>query len=449
MSTPAALVVGLALLAANGFFVAAEFALLAARRSRIEQLAAAGQRRAQSALAGLRELSLMLAGAQLGITAASLGLGAVAEPAVAHLLEEVLEPLGIPDALLHPIAFAVALSLVVFLHMVVGEMAPKSWAISHPERSALGVAPFFRAYVRLFRPFIRFLNTTANAVVRLCGVTPQDERAMTHSPADLVLLLEESSSQGTLADTHAQLLSRTLRFSGRDALAAMTPRRDIVSVPAHASVDEIERVAAAGGLSRLLVCDGDLDHPVGVVHVRDALVVDDTHRARLRARDLAGPVLATPESHALDDLLTDMRRHHRHFAVVIDELGVVAGIVTLEDVIEQIIGLRRRIRPAPPAHPPRRRDLVARRRHRAARRAGRQHRARAPPRRLGHDRRLRDRHPRPHPRDRRQRPGTRATPRSPGHGQLRHHRTRHTHRNVTLIDVSARQAAPDTNKSAA
>ncbi|HYZ97356.1 MAG TPA: hemolysin family protein [Acidimicrobiales bacterium] len=338
MSTPAALVVGLALLAANGFFVAAEFALLAARRSRIEQLAAAGQRRAQSALAGLRELSLMLAGAQLGITAASLGLGAVAEPAVAHLLEEVLEPLGIPDALLHPIAFAVALSLVVFLHMVVGEMAPKSWAISHPERSALGVAPFFRAYVRLFRPFIRFLNTTANAVVRLCGVTPQDERAMTHSPADLVLLLEESSSQGTLADTHAQLLSRTLRFSGRDALAAMTPRRDIVSVPAHASVDEIERVAAAGGLSRLLVCDGDLDHPVGVVHVRDALVVDDTHRARLRARDLAGPVLATPESHALDDLLTDMRRDHRHFAVVIDELGVVAGIVTLEDVIEQIIG---------------------------------------------------------------------------------------------------------------
>ena len=338
MSTPAALVVGLALLAANGFFVAAEFALLAARRSRIEQLAAAGQRRAQSALAGLRELSLMLAGAQLGITAASLGLGAVAEPAVAHLLEEVLEPLGIPDALLHPIAFAVALSLVVFLHMVVGEMAPKSWAISHPERSALGVAPFFRAYVRLFRPFIRFLNTTANAVVRLCGVTPQDERAMTHSPADLVLLLEESSSQGTLADTHAQLLSRTLQLSGRDALAAMTPRRDIVSVPAHASVDEIERVAAAGGLSRLLVCDGDLDHPVGVVHVRDALVVDDTHRARLRARDLAGPVLATPESHALDDLLTDMRRDHRHFAVVIDELGVVAGIVTLEDVIEQIIG---------------------------------------------------------------------------------------------------------------
>jgi CBS domain containing-hemolysin-like protein len=338
MSTPAALVVGLALLAANGFFVAAEFALLAARRSRIEQLAAAGQRRAQSALAGLRELSLMLAGAQLGITAASLGLGAVAEPAVAHLLEDVLEPLGIPDALLHPIAFAVALSLVVFLHMVVGEMAPKSWAISHPERSALGVAPFFRAYVRLFRPFIRFLNTTANAVVRLCGVTPQDERAMTHSPADLVLLLEESSSQGTLADTHAQLLSRTLQLSGRDALAAMTPRRDIVSVPAHASVGEIERLAAAGGLSRLLVCDGDLDHPVGVVHVRDALVVDDTHRARLRARDLAGPVLATPESHALDDLLTDMRRHHRHFAVVIDELGVVAGIVTLEDVIEQIIG---------------------------------------------------------------------------------------------------------------
>ena len=338
MSTPVALIVGLVLLAVNGFFVAAEFALLAARRSRIEQLAAAGERGAHSALAGLRELSFMLAGAQLGITAASLGLGAVAEPAIADVLQDVLEPLGVPEAALHTIAFVVALSVVVFLHMVVGEMAPKSWAITHPERSAIGLAPLFRAYAQVFRPPIRLLNAMANAVVRLVGVTPQDERALAHSPADLVLLLKESSSQGTLADTHAQLLSRTLALSEREASAAMTPRRDIVSVPATASVDEIERIATQTGLSRLLVYDGDMDHTVGVVHVRDILVLDDTDHGRLRAADLASPVLATPESHALDDLLADMRRDRRHFAVVVDELGVVAGIVTLEDVIEEIIG---------------------------------------------------------------------------------------------------------------
>ncbi|MEW6154499.1 MAG: hemolysin family protein [Actinomycetota bacterium] len=338
MSTGSALLLGLVLLAANGFFVAAEFALLAARRSRIEQLAAEGSRRARSASAGLRELSLMLAGAQLGITMASLGLGAVAEPAVAHLLEGALEPLGVPAAALHTIAFAIALSIVVFLHMVVGEMAPKSWAISHPERSALALAPFFRAYVLVFRPFIRFLNASANVVVRMLGVTPQDERAMAHSPADLNLLLEESGNEGTLGDAHALLLSRTLRLSEREAQAAMTPRWNVVSVGADATVDEVERTAAEAGLSRLLVCEGDVDHAIGVLHVRDAIVLDEPQRSTARARDLAQPVLATHEMHALDDLLADMRRIHRHFAVVVDELGVVSGIVTLEDIIEEIIG---------------------------------------------------------------------------------------------------------------
>ena len=356
MSPPVALAAGVALLAANGFFVAAEFALLAARRSRIEQLAAGGDRRARRALAGLRELSVMLAGAQLGITMASLGLGAMAEPAVAHLLEGVLERLSVPGAAVHPVAFTAALSVVVFLHMVVGEMAPKSWAIAHPERSALSLAGLFRGYVVLFRPFILALNLAANGVVRLCGVTPQDERATAHSAADLALLLAESSAGGTLAEPHAELLTRTLELSQRDALAAMTPRSEVVSVPVEATIDELERIAVGAGHSRLLVAGGDLQDVLGMVHVRDTLVLDVEARSRLRARDLAQPVLVTHQHHALDDLLVDMRRQHRHLAVVVDELGTVAGIVTLEDVIEEVIGEfedetdrpRRRIRPLAP-----------------------------------------------------------------------------------------------------
>lgn len=338
MSTPAALGVAVVLLVANGFFVAAEFALLAARRTRIEALADAGDRRARHALAGIRELSLMLAGAQLGITMASLGLGAVAEPAVASLIGAALEGVDLPGGARHAIAFGVALTIVVFLHMVVGEMAPKSWAISHPESSALALARPFRAFALVLRPFIRLLNALANAVVRLCGVTPQDELALAHSPADLLLLLNESVGEGTLDSDQHDLLARSLELSGLDALAAMTPRREIVSVPADAGVDEIERVASESGRSRIVVREGDLDHVPGVVHVKDLLALDDAARSTTTARSLLRPVLVTHESHALEDLLLDMREQRLHLAVVVDELGTVAGLVTMEDVLEELIG---------------------------------------------------------------------------------------------------------------
>ncbi|MEX2658919.1 MAG: hemolysin family protein [Acidimicrobiales bacterium] len=338
MSTPVALVVGIALLGANGFFVAAEFALLAARRARIETLAEQGDRRARHAIAGIRELSLMLAGAQLGITMASLGLGAVAEPAVASVIERALSGVDIPSSARHAIAFAIALSLVVFLHMVVGEMAPKSWAISHPERSALALARPFRAFALVLRPFIRLLNRLANVVVRLCGVEPQDELALAHSPSDLLLLLNESVGRGTLDEQEHDLLSRSLELSGFDALSAMTPRREIVAVQSDAGVEEIERVASESGRSRILVYEDDLDHVPGVVHVKDLLLLEDDAREVTTARSLVRPVLVTHESHALEDLLLDMREQRLHLAVVVDELGTVAGLVTMEDVLEELIG---------------------------------------------------------------------------------------------------------------
>ncbi len=339
MSTPVALVASVALLAANGFFVAAEFALLAARRSRIEQYAADGDRRAIHALAGIRELSLMLAGAQLGITICSLLLGALAEPAIAHLIEAAISGVvELPEGVVHAIGFTIALSLVVFLHMVVGEMAPKSWAISHPESSALALARPFRGFALVFRPVIHLLNLTANGVVRLVGVEPQNEVAMAHAPSDLLLLLKESAGHGAIAADEHRLLTRTIELSGLDARAAMTPRRDIVSIDAAESATAVAAVARSSGRSRIVVHDDDLDHIVGSIHAKDVILLDPSRRTITTARDLARPVPITHEGHLLEDLLVEMRTSRQHLSVVVDEHDVVTGVVTLEDVLEKLIG---------------------------------------------------------------------------------------------------------------
>ena len=327
------------LLTLNGFFVAAEFALLAARRSRIEQLAADGDKRAVSALAGIRELTLMLAGAQLGITMCSLGLGAVAEPAIAHIVEAVLgELISLSETALHVIGFTLGLSLVVFLHMVVGEMAPKSWAISDPERSSLLLARPFRAFVRVFQPIIWFLNSVANVVVRLVGVEPQDERAMAHSPTDLILLLNESAGHGDIKAEDHQLLTRSLELSGLTAADAMTVRRDIVSMPAEATAAEVAAEAHRTGRTRIVIHEKDLDHCLGFIHAKDLLRLENGVWATTSARSMIRPLMVTPEHHRLEDLLVEMRSERKHISVAVDEHGVVVGLVTLEDVFEELIG---------------------------------------------------------------------------------------------------------------
>lgn len=339
MSTPVALIVAVVLLALNGFFVAAEFALLAVRRSRIEQLAAQGRRPAQRALAGLRQLTLMLAGAQLGITLCSLGLGAVAEPAVARVIESALDgTVELSPAVSHGIAFVIALSIVVFIHLVVGEMAPKSWAISDPERSVLRLVGPFRLFVVVFRPLIVAMNKLANLVVRAVGVEPQDERALTHSPADLLLLLEESADQGDLEADQHDLLTRSLHLSGRVAADAMTLRRDIVAVAADAPLGEIAALAHETGRSRVVVYEGDLDHVLGFVHAKDLLLLSREASLTARARTVVRRAMVTPDRRELEDLLLEMRTQRQHLAIVVDETGMVVGLVTLEDVLEELIG---------------------------------------------------------------------------------------------------------------
>lgn len=333
------LLVALVLLALNGFFVAAEFALLASRRSRIEQLAADGDRRAKHALASLRELTLMLAGAQLGITMCSLGLGAVAEPAVAGIIQGVLgQAFTLSETTSHVIAFTIALSIVVFLHMVVGEMAPKSWAISHPENSSLLIARPFRLFVSVFRPIISLLNEMANLAVRAVGVEPQEERELTHSPSDLLLLIEESAGHGGIAAQEHQLFARSLELSGLTAADAMTVRRDIVAVGADATAEMIAAEAHRTGRTRVVVHEGDLDHVRGFVHAKDVIRLPHGTWTTTTAASLARPIMVTPEHHGLEDLLLEMRTERQHIALVVDEHGLVLGLVTLEDVIEELIG---------------------------------------------------------------------------------------------------------------
>ena len=337
MSTPVGLGIGFVLLVVNGLFVAAEFALLASRRTRIEQLEAQGVPGARQAAAGLRELSLMLAGAQLGITICSLGLGAVAEPALAHGFESALEQFHLPEAAVHAIGFSVALAIVVFLHLVVGEMAPKSWAIANPERSAVALARPFRGFTLLFRPVIRVLNAAANGLVRLCGVEPQDERAMVHSSADLLLVLDESARHGAIPAEDHRLLTRTIRLSGLTAGMAMTPRAQVAAVAADDALDAVAEVARTTGRTRLVVHDGDLDHVVGVVHAKDILLVDVAERSTVTARELARPAVVATTVRPLEDVLVEMRTAHQHLAVVIDA-GTVVGVLSLEDVLEELIG---------------------------------------------------------------------------------------------------------------
>lgn len=333
------LIVSFFLLIANGFFVGAEFALIAARRAKIEQLAGTGNTRAKVALRSVRELSFMLAGAQLGITMASFGLGALAEPAIARYLEQALHSvIELPTGVLHSISFVIALTIVVFFHMVVGEMAPKNIAISKPEDSALWIAVPFRLYANLFRPFIYLLNALANGGVRVLGVEPRDELESAHTTEEIGAMIAESARGGLIDKFEHLLLEGAVKFWERDAASVMVPRPDLVAVPVDVTPAKIEEIILATGHSRVPVYAQDLDHVIGFFHAKDLLKVREADYSRPLPRALIRQMLVIPESRQLHPLLLDMKRQRGHFALVIDEHGGTAGIVTLEDLVEELVG---------------------------------------------------------------------------------------------------------------
>jgi CBS domain containing-hemolysin-like protein len=323
------------LLIANGFFVAAEFAYITARRNVLEQTAGPA---AQIAVKLSRELSLSLAGAQLGITMASLVIGAVAEPAIAGFLETGLGVTALPENVIHGIALAIALMIVVFLHMVIGEMAPKNIAISRPERSALVLAVPFRAFMVIFRPLIWLLNGVANSVLRLFGVRPADALDVGHSAEDLAMVIGAGQEEGVIGDFAHNLLTGAIDFTERDVSVAMTPRPDVVAANVDEPASEILEVMKRTGHSRIPVHTGDLDEIRGFVHIKDLIAIDSASLGRSVDPDLIREALAVPEMARIQSVLTEMRRSRSHIGIVVDEHGSTAGIITMEDIAEELVG---------------------------------------------------------------------------------------------------------------
>ncbi|GAA2749773.1 hemolysin family protein [Kitasatospora cinereorecta] len=329
------LAAALLLLLGNAFFVGAEFAVISVRRSQIEPLAEAGNRRARTVLHALSNVSAMLAAAQLGITVCSLGLGALAELTIAHLLEGPFHALGVPESAMHLLSYAIALALVVYLHMVIGEMVPKNIALAGPERAALWLGPPLDRLARWLTPVIRFLNACANAVLRLFGVATKDEVESVFTSSQLLHLLADSDAAGLLDESRRERLEDALELGERPVTEVLLAADELVTVGTSVTGREIERLAVRTGFSRFPVVDED-GTVLGYLHVKDTLEVDDPD-APVPSR-LWRPITVLRGTLPLDDALAAMRRAAAHLAAVVDAEGRQLGLVTLEDVLEELVG---------------------------------------------------------------------------------------------------------------
>src|SRR3954469_17983346 len=314
--------------ALSAFFVAVEFAALAAKRHRLEE-AAPTSRAARAALRNAPELTLLLAGSQLGITAATLALGAISKPAVHHWLTPLFTSWGLPLVAADVAGFVLALLIVTFIHLVVGEMAPKSWAIAHPERSATLLAAPMRAFMALFRPLLRALNAAANALVRRVGVEPADELAVGHSPDALRHLVEHSANVGALDARFSAQISGALALERMTVRELVVPDAPLAAVPADAAVGAVREATRSTGHLRILV--GTRARLTGVVHVRDTLTAAED----VPAADFSRPVFSLGADTTVHAALTAMRETRNHLAVVTDG-DAVLGVLTLSDVLRRL-----------------------------------------------------------------------------------------------------------------
>jgi CBS domain containing-hemolysin-like protein len=324
------------LTAGNAFFVVAEFGLVTVDRVEIAQRADAGDRRARTVRHALHELSFQLSGAQLGITITALLTGYLAEPALSRLFTPLVEPVAgdATDAVTH----ALALVLATLVSMLFGELVPKNAALARPMRAALATAAPLRVFSRLFRWLIGTLNGSANWVVRRLGIEPQEELASARSPEELGLLAAISARAGALPAETATLLRRTIRFGEKRAAKAMTPRVDVVGLTSTATVADLIRMSRETGHTRFPVYENTLDLVTGVAAVPDALGVAPDRRAVTPVSAVAREPVYVPESLGLDKVLTALRAADADLAIVVDEYGGTDGVVTVEDLIEELVG---------------------------------------------------------------------------------------------------------------
>jgi CBS domain containing-hemolysin-like protein len=331
------LLLAVLLVFANGFFVGAEFALVSVRRSQVEPLAAK-QRRARTVLHGLENLPHMMAAAQFGVTICSLTLGAVAEPTVSHLLEPAFTAIGLPAGLVHPVGYVLALALVVFLHLVIGELVPKNLAMAAPEKAAIWLGPGLVAFAGVFRPVIVVLGACARLLLRAFRVEPRDEIEAVFTSEQLTYLVEDSGQAGLLEPAEQERLADALELGSRPVTDVLLRPAELITVQPSVTPAEVEQLTVRTGYSRFPIAGPD-QRFLGYLHVKDVLEVqaNDEGDRPVPAR-LWRPMTTLRADLPLDDALTAMRRAACHLAAVAEPDGRVLGLVTLEDVLELLVG---------------------------------------------------------------------------------------------------------------
>jgi CBS domain containing-hemolysin-like protein len=338
MSAPTAIGLAVLLLLGNAFFVGSEFAMISARRSQIEPRAEAGSRVARLALRAMENISLVIGVNQLGITVCSLLLGAVGEPAIAHLIDPVLEAAQVPESLLHPIAFALALAIVGYLHVVLGEMIPKNIALAGPDRAALVLAPAIWGFVTVLRPVVVVINLAAAGVLRFVGVKLQDEVSSSYTREEVAALVEESRGSGMIEEGEYDRLAGALGFTETPVATVLMPPQTLTTVRRGSTPADVEALCAATGYSRFPVSAED-EELLGYLHIKDVLETDEQRRAAPIEDKWIRPFATVNADDPLHEALEVLQRRGSHLArVVDDESGATLGLVTMEDVIEELVG---------------------------------------------------------------------------------------------------------------
>ena len=332
------LAIGIVLTIGTGLFVASEFALVNLDRQELEARQARGESRLTMTIAALRRTSTHLSSAQLGITLTTLLTGYTLEPAFSALLAGPLSVFGLPEAVERGVAAVVAVTIATLLSMIIGELVPKNFALALPLGTAKVVVPFQLAFTWVFKPAVALLNNSANVILRSVGIEPKEELSSARTAEELTSLLRRSAMAGTLEVDTATLLARTLAFNEHVAADVMTPRPRVSSVERGDSAQVVLDLAKSTGFSRFPVVDDGIDDVVGIVHVKQAVAVPREKRADVPASALQSDALRVPETMRLDSLLEELRQHGYQMAVVLDEYGGTAGVVTLEDLVEELVG---------------------------------------------------------------------------------------------------------------
>ena len=326
------------LVLANGFFVAAEFAIIKVRSSQLAQRIKEGNRSAILVKHIIEHLDAYLSATQLGVTLASLGLGWVGAPLLAEMLREPIRSFGFQgEGMLYTISIAVGFAVLTFLHIIVGELGPKSLAIQYTERTALLASHPLQFFYRVFRPMIWLLNTSANFMLRRVGIRPASTGDLIHSAEELELIVTEGAKSGMLNKTEQELISSIFEFSTTTAREIMVPRTDVVAVDSNISREKLIRIVTEEGYSRMPVYKDSIDNVVGIIYTKDLISLLE-HRDLIVLQDIIRPAYFIPDAVKISKLMNDLQERKIHMAIVIDEFGGTQGIVTMEDILEEIVG---------------------------------------------------------------------------------------------------------------